>query len=61
MKGEKGMLDFLQQSEEGFMQGGVCVCFIFKIRSDCKSLEDLGTARQLAFGLQLHVPSFLSF
>ena len=35
------------------MQGSVCVCvciFIIKM-GDSKRLEDLGTARQLAFGL----------
>ena len=38
----------------------VCVCFIIKMKSNSKRLEDLGTTRQLAFGLQLHIPSFLS-
>lgn len=32
------------------MQGSVCVCFSIKI-GDSKRREELGTARQLAFGL----------
>lgn len=44
------------------MQGCVCVCMclIIEMKSDSNRLEDLGTARQLTSGLQLHIPSFLS-
>lgn len=44
------------------MQGCVCacMCLIIEMKSDSNRLEDLGTARQLTSGLQLHIPSFLS-
>lgn len=62
MEGKEGILVFYKKSEDGFMQGCVCVCmcFIVEIKSDSNRLEDLGTARQLTSGLQLHIPSFLS-
>lgn len=49
-EGKKVILDFLQEVR---VHAGLCVCvciFIIKM-GDSKRLEDLGTARQLAFGL----------
>lgn len=59
MEGKEGMLDFLQEVRGG-RHAGLCVCVIIKMKSDSERPQILGTARQLAFGLQLHIPSFLS-